>query len=198
MNALTRLNPGVWYGPAGEYPGRGPFPSPQILFRTSYGWADYTYISEGPDNKNIRAAAVFPANEPVAHLIDSVPYCLIAYFDRRKMLIVSVDDTRAWLDRAINSNAEGWYVNTSRSITWHWSEPELDEHGLKIRPLSLGGPPPKHVRRKTDYDKNALIDDLRSNTISHTDLGIKYGVSRITIMKVAHAAGIRLKGFANG
>lgn len=186
-----------WYSPTGMYPGRGPYPSPYQINRISYGAADSFFTSEGPTNKHISAAVVFHAETDINELIEDIPYILVYYFDKRKMVIASTDDPIKWIIRCVHFDAEGWMLGTLGNHTWRWTEPDLDEHNLKIRPLACGGLPPNHVRRK-EYDKEAILEDLRHGEYNQTDIGLRHGVSRITVMKLAKLAGIPVKGARSG
>jgi hypothetical protein len=45
-----------------------------------------------------------------------------------------------------------------------------------------------------DYDKQSLIQDLKIGLVNHTELGYRYGLTRTTVLKIAHEAGIRKRG----
>jgi hypothetical protein len=203
---MLKISPNAWYGVNGAYAGRGPFRSPQNYLKEAVRQEDYKWISKGPDPTSIRAAAVFPIDvEQWSHLLDT-PWGMNVRFTKSchdgkytyhyRMLIVSVQDRHAWLERAIEAGATAWWLGSASANVWTWSPPDLDEHGLEIRPLGTTrkGDEGNLVKFQTkEYCLDDVISDIRLANSTYQEIGDKHGISRITVMKLAKRAGISRK-----
>ena len=204
-----KITANKWFGPDGVYAGRGPFRSPQSFLKEAVGQEDYKWISKGPDTTAIRAAAVFPLDiTQWAHLLDT-PWGMNVRFTRTvgkytyhfRMLIVSVDDRHKWIERAVQAGATAWWLAATTNHVWTWSPPDLDENGLEIRPTGtyIGDETKLLLRNQVrDYVLEDVISDVRANLLNFQQIGDKHGISRITVMKLAHRAGIRRNGIRHG
>ena len=175
------------------------YPSPQSILRQAIGTSDYKFHSEGASLEHIRAAVIMPRNTAYQHLL-AVPWALTYTTPNWVMIIASVEDQLTWIDIARASGAIGYLRSHAKCTVWSYHEPEFDEHGLKVRPRtavdldravritcasSLKG------KQRKNYDKESLIEDLKIGNMTHPELGAKYGLSRLTVLKIAHDAGIR-------
>ena len=205
MKQYRQLTPNKWYGPAGPITKRNSYPSPQSLLRSSYtdDTSTYHWTSEGPTTSHIRAAAVFPRNVSVRDLLDSVEWGLVVFFEGKIMLVVSELRAKDWLDIAIEAGAEAWIINNNNASTWSWSEPNLDEHGCKIRPLCLQNAQSENIveafrlkkpdkrRQLLDYNYEQVLQDIAARDLTHDAIGVKHGISRNTVIKIAHRNGLK-------
>lgn len=207
MKQYRQLSPNKWYTPAGQSSKRNLYPSPQSLLRASYtdDTSTYYWTSEGPTTMHIRAAAVFSRTATFHHLLDNVEYGLVVHLEDKVMLIISELRAKDWLDNAIESGAEAWMINANSASTWSWSAPPLDSHGLKIRPACLPAEyaqsetiaepfrlkNPDKQRQIKDYDYQGVLSDLKENVLTHAEIGVKHGLSRYTIVKLAHRNGYK-------
>jgi len=205
MKQYRHLSPNKWYTPAGQSSKRTLYPSPQSLLRSSYtnDTTTYHWTSEGPTTMHIRAAAVFPRNAPIHNLLDNVEWGMIAFFDDKKMLVVSELRAKDWIDIAIEMGAEAWLINNNSASTWSWSEPQLDETGNKVRPACLKDAQSENIneafrlkkpdkqRQFKDYDYQGVLSDLRAGELTHAAIGVKHGLSRNSIIKLAHRNGLK-------
>lgn len=207
MKQYRSLSPNKWYTPAGQSNKRNLYPSPQSLLRASYhdDTSSYYWTSEGPSTQHIRAAAVFARNATFHHLLDNVEYALIAYFEEKIMLIISELRAKDWLDTAIESGAEAWMINSNMASTWSWSEPALDATGNKIRPACLPCEysasesivaafrlkRPDKQRQIKKYDYQGVLADVAAGELTHSEIGVKHGISRQTVIKLAHRNGLK-------
>ena len=95
------------------------------------------------------------------------------------------------------------------TYTYNWELPECDEHGLKKRPpnaLGVTAPPrPYDPDKKTrnrapvndkpikNYDRRALVEDLRSGTMTQQAIADRYNLSRIRVIEIAKQEGLTRK-----
>lgn len=201
-----QLSPNKWYGPNGLYSGRGPFGSPQNYLKTVVGQEDYKWISKGPDPTYIRAAAVFPLDVAQwSHLLD-VPWGLSCRVVKEvvnakygkyrydfRMLIVSVEDRIKWVERAVEAGATAWQISSSNAHIWKYAPPDLDEHGLEIRPNFTAGSVSADKINKVqfkEYKLEDVLDELREG-IPYRQIGIKHSISNVTVMRIANRAGLQ-------
>jgi len=156
-----------------------------------------------PNTEGIRAAVIMPLDVPFGHLLTE-PWSLVFYHTEWRMIITSTYDQMRWIDVARSSGCIAYQVGHTKTVTYKWSPPELDEHGIKVRqsgPLKILVPADTEYNprlQKKSYDRESLIQDLRIDQSNHTQLGIKYGLTRTSVLKVAHDAGIRKRGPAHG
>jgi hypothetical protein len=205
MAMLESLTPNKWYP---DYKGRNRsykarYPSPQSILRRSVDCEDYKFISEMPNTEGIRAAVIMPPGVPFRHLLNE-PWCLVFHYTEWNMIIASTYDNIRWIDLAKATGCIAWQVGHSKTNTYKWTPPQMDEHNMKVRqpgPLKMNRPddyiysPRAQVK---DYDKESLIQDLKIGLVNHTELGYRYGLTRTTVLKIAHDAGIRQRGPAHG
>lgn len=176
------------------------YPLPQTLLRNAVGVSDYKFQCETVSTEGIRAAVIMPRGIAYAHLLN-VPWSMTYTTKEWVMIIASVDDQLKWIDLARASGAIGYFRSHAKCNVYRWYEPELDEHGLKVRAKSAvdwekiqrveRGESPTKGNQYKNYDKAGLLDDIREGVIEYTKLAVKHGVSRITVMRIAHDAGIR-------
>lgn len=216
MKIYKNLIPNYWYGPAGVYKAKRPFTSPQSVLRASYtdDTSTYHFTCEGPSTDCIRASAILPADLPFADLLDGVQYTLVASLgDNQRMLIVSTLNPLEWIDRAIEGGAVAWILNHNKASTWSWQPPVCDATGNKIRPACLRNSvdtdtavnhttlagwtrlknPDAPRRQIKEYDFDGIIADLKLGGQTHKQIGDKHGVSRVTVMSIAHRNGFKKK-----
>lgn len=205
MKQYRQLLANKWYGPAGQLSTRNVYPSPQSLLRSSYtdDTSTYHWTSEGPTTQHIRAAAVFPRHVRIDNILDNVEWGMIAFFEGKTMVVVSELRAKDWLDTAIEAGAEAWMINNNSASTWSWSEPQLDEHGCKIRPLCLQNAQSENIvesfrlkkpdtrRQLKDYDYQGVLADVAAGLLTHDAIGVKHGISRQTVIKLAHRNGYK-------
>jgi hypothetical protein len=212
MKPLETLTANKWY-PLQN--GKPLYPTPQSILRESVGAETYTFLSETVTTDHIRAAVVMPLEVPFQHLLQAVPWAMTYTTDAWRMIIVSTLDPVRWLTLARASGAKAWLKGHNMTMTYNWELPETDEHGLKKRPPNALGisssEPTKEVapirpfrtrsdrgRQYKNYDKAALIADLQAGGMTRVALGEKYGLSRITVMEIAKAAGLGTKKNQHG
>lgn len=214
MKIYKNLSPNNWYGPAGMYKAKRPFASPQSVLRESYTNDESTYhfTCEGPNIDSIKASAVLPIDMPFSTLLDGVQYCLTAKLNsQHRMLIVSTLNSLEWIDRAIEAGAIAWIINHGKAHTWSWQPPELDPTGNKVRPQCLRNlglekqavnhstlaswtrlkNPDAPRRQIKEYDFDGIIADLTEGKLTQRAIGDKHGVSRVTVMSIAHRNGFK-------
>jgi len=209
MKPLESLQANKWYphynGPGRSY--KSSYPTPQSILRKAVGVEEYKFVSETVTTEHIRAAAVMPLDVPFQHLLESVPWGMTYTTKEWRMLIVSVLDPVKWLTMARMSGAIGWLKGHNQTITYNWEPPEVDEHGLKKRPpnaLGITGEPVRHANGrkvrtdsgsiKKSYNKEALLADVRLGLMTHTEIGQKHGISRITVFNIARRHGLTKPG----
>ena len=196
-----------WYpqysGPGRSY--KNIYPTPQSILRRAVGSEEYKFVSETVTTEHIRAAVIMPLNVPFQHLLANEPWGM-SYRDKTwRMLIVSTADPLRWIELARASGAIAWLKGHSQTYIYNWELPDTDQHGLKKRPpnaLGLTGEPERHedgrkVRKDSGsvkkYNKEDMLDDLRAGLLTHYEIGLKHGVSRITVFNLAkkHNLGTR-------
>lgn len=200
MKHLESLVANKWYpqykGPGRSY--KSGYPTPQSILRKAVGAEDYTFVSETVTPEHIRAAVIMPLDAPFQHLLSEVPWGMTYTTPEWRMLIVSVLDPMRWIELARASGAISWLKGHNMTITYNWEPPPVDEHGLKKRPPNALGatriPVPgarsdKGVQRK-EYDKDSLIQELKLGNLTHKEIGDKFGVSRITVIRIAQENGL--------
>jgi len=205
MGMLESFTPNRWYpdykGPNRHY--RPPFPSPQSILRQACAVDEYKFISEMPNTDGIRAAVIMPMGVPFGHLTNE-PWSMVFHHTEWIMIMTSTYDQIRWLDVARASGCRAWQVGHSKTATYKWTPPEMDEHNMKVRqpgPLKCNRSEDEVYNPRAqvkDYDKESLIQDLRIGLVNHTELGYRYGLTRTTVLKIAHDAGIRKRGPAHG
>lgn len=211
MKPLESLTANKWY-PLQN--GKPLYPTPQSILRLAVGAPEYTFVSETVTTDHIRAAVVMPLEVPFQHLLEAVPWAMTYTTNEWRMIIVSTLDPTRWLTLARASGAKAWLKGHNMTMTYNWELPETDEHGLKKRPpnaLGVTGPKPsefdpnKKYRTRSDagrqfknYDKAALINDLREGSLTRVAIGEKYGLSRITVIDIAKKAGLSLRKNQHG
>ena len=206
----SALSPNRWYpdfkGTGRSY--KNKYPTPQSVLRASVGATEYKFLSETVTTEHIRAAVIMPKDVPFAHLLNA-PWALTYTDANWRMVIVSILDPVSWIDIARASGAIAWMKSHNQAHVFYWQMHDMDKHNLKIRPpnaLGIGSDSFAASGRKTTtkgrvfkgYDKEALIDDIREDLMTYTDIGTKWGVSRITVMKLAKEAGIRKRAPHHG
>jgi hypothetical protein len=199
MKPLEHLTANKWYPMQSN--GKSLYPTPQSILRRAVGAEEYKFVSETVTTDHIRAAVIMPVDVPFQHLLDEAPWVMTFKTDQWRMLIVSVVNPTRWLELARASGAKAWLKGHNMTMTYNWEPPELDEHGLKKRPgnaLGITRVPEPGARVRSDkgkqvknYNLEDVLSDCRLGQMTHTDIGIKHGISRITVMKLANAAGIR-------
>jgi len=203
MNEILVAN--RWYP---EYKGAGrsykaTYPTPQSILRRTVDVAEYKFICKSANINHIRAACVIPAHLPFTHLTHT-PWSLIYKTKEWVMIIASVEDQNKWLDLCRASGAIAWQRSHNQTNVYKWAPPELDSQGFEIRPPNaLGITIPVGVRKdfnkpKKDYDRAALVDDIRADQLNYSQIGLKYGLSRITVQGIAKREGIRKKAPHHG
>lgn len=186
-----------WY-PFFKGPGRSygvPFPTPQSILRGACGEENYKFEAKTVNTDYIRAACVMPRGLPYQHLMN-VPWSMAYTTKEWVMIMVSVIDYYSWVDLAKSSGAIGYLIGHSKSHIYHWEPPRLDQHKLEVRPtntLKWEGHRSDFDSQVKDYDKEAILDDLREGTMTHTEIGKKHGLSRITIQRISSRAGISMR-----
>jgi transposase len=117
------------------------------------------------------------------------------------MIIVSVADRYQWIDLCKASGAIAWQTAHNMTVIYEWMEPPLDENGMEIRPPNAtgitGAPLNKDgsVRKdynapKKNYDRSALIDDIRAELLTYEEMSDRYGITRQTIYNIQKREGI--------
>lgn len=189
MKTLESYTANRWYP---YINGKKPaYPTPQSILRLAVGAEEYKFVSETVTTEHIRAAVVMPLDVPFQHLLDGVPWGMSYRTDNWRMIIVSVLDPIKWLTIARASGAKSWLKGHNQTMTYNWEPPEVDEHGLKKRPGNpLGITGPRTITQVKDYDKEALIDDLRERTLTYVEIAKKYNLSRIRVMSIAKQEGL--------
>ena len=178
--------------------GKPLYPSPQSILRASVGAEEYKFISETVTTDHIRAAVIMPLDLPFQHLLNE-PWAMCYKTNSWRMIIVSTLDPVRWIDVARASGCIAWLKNHAKTYTYQWEPPSLDAQGLKIRPPNSLGITSKQSAlglrsdagaQRKDYNKAELLSDCRAGLMSHADIGIKHGISRITVLKIAKENGI--------
>jgi len=212
MKPLESLTANKWY-PLQN--GKPLYPTPQSILRESVGADTYAFLSETVTTDHIRAATIMPRGVPFQHLIQAAPWAMTYTTPEWRMIIVSTLDPVRWLELARASGAKAWLKGHNMTYTYNWELPETDAHGLKKRPPNALGvnetapvkivAPIRPFRTRSDagrqyknYDKAALIEDLKAGNMTRVALGEKYGLSRITVMEIAKAAGLGTKRNQHG
>ena len=198
MKPLESLTANKWY-PLQN--GKPLYPTPQSILRRAVGAEEYKFVSETVTTDHIRAAVIMPLDVPFQHLLSEVPWGMSYKNDKWRMLIVSVVDPTRWLELARASGAIGWLKGHNMTVTYNWEPPECDQHGLKKRPTNALGvthvPEPgvrkdKGCQRK-DYDKAGVIAALRLGEKSHGQIGIQFGISRLTVQRISKEIGLSVR-----
>jgi len=203
MKSMEVLKPNIWYPiPKNNC---SIYPSPQSILRKAVGTGEYKFVSQSITADHIRAACVMPLDVPFQHLMDE-PWAMSYKSDEWRMIIVSTLKPSRWLEIARATGAISWYKGHPLSITYDWEEskPELDKHGLMVRPPNALGENgkenkvPKVGKQRKEYVREDVIEDLRSALMNHTEIGVKHGISRITVIKIAKQEGISSRRPAHG
>ena len=179
------------------------YPTPQSLLRTSLGEDSYKFVCETVTSDHIRAAAILPLDIPFDHLLNE-PWAMNFRHTEWRMIMVSAVDPLRWIQLARASGATAWLKASSMTYVYQWEPPKLDSTGAKVRPpnalgitgemqISANGRKKRNDTgvAKKDYDRNEIIADLLSGRMNHSQIGVKHGLNRITIMKIAHTENIR-------
>lgn len=178
------------------------YPSPQSVLRAALGVSEYKFVSETVTSDHIRAAVILSVDTPYSHLLVDVPWSLVYTTQGWRMLIVSVLDPVRWITMARACGAISYLKGNSLTYTYNWEPPQVDEHGLKIRPPNaLGTTRPSEFhqtgRKVRDdfgqsrkYNEADMLSDIMAGVMTQTEIGVKHGVSRITVLKVAKLNGI--------
>lgn len=192
--ASSQISANKWYP---QLDRKSPYPTPQSILRGAYGETNYKFVAEGPDVDYIRAAVILPLDVPFSHLLNE-PWVLNFRAPSWRMLIASTDDPVRWIDMARASGAIAWQKGHTKTFTYRWEPPAMDSHNLKIRPPNALGLTKVFSKTRKDakiprkeYNRQALIDDLREGVLTHTEIGKKHGLSRIRVIGIAHEEGIR-------
>ena len=196
MKPLEQLTANKWY-PLQN--GKPLYPTPQAILRRAVGAEEYKFVSETVTTDHIRASCIMPLNVPFQHLLANEPWGMSFKAPEWRMIIVSTLNPTRWLELARASGARAWLKGHNQTMTYNWEPPEVDEHGLKKRPgnaLGVTRVPEPGTRKdrgcqRKPYDKEALLAECRLGELTHAEIGAKHGISRITVMKLANAAGIR-------
>lgn len=193
MKTVETLTANKWYPLQAK--GKPLYPSPQSILRRAVGAEEYKFVSETVTTDHIRAACVMPMDVPFQHLLSEVPWGMSYNGGSWRMLIVSTLDPNRWLTLARASGAIGWLKGHNQTITYNWEPPEVDEHGLKKRPgNALGVTGEKKSKRfypqRIAYDKASILEDLRTSTMSHREIGEKHGVGRLVVFKISKDHGL--------
>jgi len=204
MKPLETLKANKWYPLQNSKP---LYPTPQSVLRESVGAETYTFLSETVTTDHIRAAVVMPLEVPIQHLLEAVPWAMTYTTSEWRMIIVSTLDPVRWLTLARASGAKAWLKGSNMTMTYNWELPETDEHGLKKRPPNALGvtAPPKVFeisknhrstrsdfgKQRKDYNKAALINDLRENLLTRVEIAERHKVSRITVLRIAREENLR-------
>lgn len=201
---METIKPNVWYPiPPGNI---SKYPSPQSILRLAVGTGEYKFVSQTITPDHIRAACVMPLDVPFQHLLDE-PWAMSYKSESWRMIIVSTLKPTRWLEIARATGAVSWYKGHPLSITYDWDEskPMLDKHGLMIRPPNAMGEngkipaaTPKVGKQRKGYVREDVIDDLRAGEMNHTAIGVKHGISRITVIKIAKQEGISSRRPSHG
>jgi hypothetical protein len=165
------------------------YPTPQSILREAVGASEYKFLCKTTNTDHIRAAAIMPA--------------LIYKTKLWVMIIVSISEPTKWLDIAKSSGAIAWQKGSSQTVLYQWERPDMDQHGLEVRPSNTGlvtdelaksfqlKNPGKPRRQIKDYDHTAMMQDIKDNKLTYVAMAEKYNVSRITVMTNAHRAGYK-------
>jgi hypothetical protein len=206
MKPLEQLTANKWYPMQAN--GKSLYPTPQSILRRAVGAEEYKFVSETVTTDHIRAAVIMPLDVPFQHLLIDVPWGMSFKTDAWRMLIVSVVNPTRWLELARASGAKAWLKGHNQTMTYNWEPPEVDEHGLKKRPGNALGvtriPEPgvrvtkKKGKQVKDYNLEDLLSDCKMDDLTHTEIGAKHGLSRITVMKIAREHGIIRRGPHHG
>ena len=192
-----------WY-PDYAGPNRGyknPCQPPQRILRQVLGTEDYRIVCKTVSTEHIRAAALMPRGVPYSHLLN-VPWSMISRLEEGILIAVSVDDRDSWLDLCRASGARAWMRCHNQTEIYRWTPPELDAQGFEIRPpnaMGITGVVSNTGRKlradvgqqKKNYSREDVVSDLKIGDLNHTEIGKKHGISRITVIKIAHQEGIR-------
>ena len=178
------------------------YPSPQSIMRKAVGAEEYKFLCKTTNTDHIRAAAIMPAHLSYAHLL-TAPWSMIYKNKDWVMIIVSISEPTKWLDICKSSGAIAWQKGSSQTQLYQWEKPDMDEHGLEVRPNNTGliteeiaksfqlKNPNKPRRQNKDYDYDELMKDIIANKLTYVAMAEKYGISRITVMTNAHRAGYK-------
>jgi hypothetical protein len=170
--------------------------------RRAVGAEEYKFVSETVSTEHIRASCIIDPAVPFQHLLAGEPWGM-SYRDLEwRMLIVSTLDPLRWIELARASGARAWLKGHTQTYTYNWEPPPLDKHKLKIRPpnaLGITGDQTKHsngrlVRKDRGapkkYKPELLLADLMLGDMTHSELAVKHGISRITVFNFAKRNGI--------
>ncbi len=178
------------------------FPTPQSILREAVGASEYKFLCKTTNTDHIRAAVIMPAYSSYEHLL-TAPWALIYKTKLWVMIIVSISEPTKWLDIAKSSGAIAWQKGSSQTVLYQWERPDMDQHGLEVRPSNTGlvtdelaksfqlKNPSKPRRQTKDYDYDEMMKDIRDNKLTYVAMAEKYNISRITVMTNAHRAGYK-------
>jgi hypothetical protein len=177
------------------------YPTPQSILRFACVVGDYKFLCDTVSTEHIRAAVVIKKDLAFSHLM-ATPWSMQYTTRDWRMIIASVLNIQSWIDLAASSGCDAFFKANSMTITYQYEPPRLDACGNKYRPP--GAPQPdvpdvpeygiqikrKWTPPKTDFDREALLADIRAGVMLQQEIQDKYGLTRVRIKEIASEAGL--------
>ena len=163
------------------------YPPPQKVLKDCLASPVYKFTAKTVTVEFVRAAVIMPRDLPFSHLL-AVPWSMVWTTAEWRMIIVSVQDNRDWIQLARMTGAVAWNVGSLSTCVYEYHEPIMDEHGLEIRGSGARAP-----GNKEGVDADGIRDDLLYSFLSQVELATKWDVSVGTIQNIAKRNNIRKK-----
>ena len=180
-----KLITGRWHDRAGH--------SPTTLtqqYGTPSGWYRRSlYVADQKDGaleqrelfQYIRAAAIFRRGTRITSLTVDPAWTVMCNLPHKDwiLLLVSVKDTKQWLQRAYDAGALAWWVCEPGPL-------------FKYEPIKHPDPQeetafPLNERGAGQYNRQALKEEIANGTASVIELAKKYGISRTMVYQIKSA-----------
>lgn len=127
----------------------------------------------------MRAAAVFPLRTPITPLTVRPTWSVVCRAARKpyRVILVSVEDAEAWIQRAYEAGAEAWWLCDPGPLYEYRPIQHPDPRTASLDDVA-------EDRGAGEYDRAALIDDLARGLQTQAALAIKYGITRSMVSQV--------------
>jgi transposase len=127
----------------------------------------------------MRAAAVFPLHTPITPLTVVPTWSVVCKPARKayRIVLVSVVDAEAWIQRAYEAGAEAWWLCDPGPLYRYEPIVHPDPRTASLEDVAQD-------RGAGEYDRDALMQDLARGTQTQAALAAKYGITRSMVSQV--------------
>lgn len=166
------------------------YPSPQTVLRLSTGEVEYANRNQTITAAHIRASAIFDLGIDYRSCLNE-SWSMIYRQPSWHMVIVSAQDPVQWIQQARFYGARAWLQAGKMTTIYQW-EPQQPRSRAIEDHNSDRNLPYRDYQQKKKYNLEQMKRDLQTEE-SYSSIGRRYGVSAVTVSRIAERTGLKRK-----